>query len=248
MLVDKKFIFISLPRCASTSFMITCLKNGIPIEHVNSEYDNQLIKINDWEKMNNEELADSLIHPHESVYTLQQKFGMNNQIISIRRNKYNRFLSLWKHIIDELYRIKNPDIADIFSKLTTNDIFGNFVANDIYNLESRRKTIDDFLTKLKIPKLKTLEEESYVRNMLDILFMPIVELTNDNPNIIWFDIENLGELENWVSNKLSRDFKMEKINSSKHFNSTIIINDDFKQKYDNLFKDFDQRKVRKTLV
>jgi hypothetical protein len=33
MLVDNKFIFVSLPRSASTSFYITCLKKGIKIEH-----------------------------------------------------------------------------------------------------------------------------------------------------------------------------------------------------------------------
>jgi hypothetical protein len=243
MLIDKKFIFISLPRCASTSFMITCLKNKIPIEHFNSNLDNQLIKINEWEKMNNEELADSLAHAHESLYRLQEKFGVNNQIISIRRNNYDRFLSLWKHIIDELYRKNKFDIADKFSKLTTNDMFDNITSNDIYNLENRSKVIDNFLTKLKISK-----KESYTKNMLDILFTPVVELTNDNPNIIWFDIDNLVELENWVSKKLNKDFKMEKINSSKQFECVIEINDEFKQKYDNLYKEFEQRKINKTLL
>mgnify|MGYP000409685223 FL=1 len=113
--------------------MITCLKNKIPIEHLNSNFDNQLIKINEWEKMNNEELSDSLLHAHEPLYKLQEKFGVTNQIISIRRNNYDRFLSLWKHIIDELHRVKKFDIADIFSKLTTNDIFHKITSNDIYN-------------------------------------------------------------------------------------------------------------------
>jgi alpha-amylase/alpha-mannosidase (GH57 family) len=168
---------------------------------------------------------------------------VNNQIISIRRNKYDRFLSLWKHIIDELHRVGKLDIADIFSKLTTNDIFDNITPNDIYNSENRYKVIDDFLTKLEI-----LKEESYTKNMLDILFTPVVELTNNDPNIIWFDINNLGELENWVSKKLNREFKMEKINSSKHFNSVIEINDDFKEKYDNLYREFEERKTNKTII
>jgi hypothetical protein len=80
------------------------------------------------------------------------------------------------------------------------------------------------------------------------LFTPVVELTNNDPKIIWFDIDNLGELENWVSKELNKDFKMEKINSSKHINSVIEINDDFKQKYDELYKEFDQRKINKTLL
>jgi hypothetical protein len=243
MLIDKKFIFISLPRCASTSFMITCAKNKIPIEHFNPNHDNQLIKINQWDKLDNEELADRLVHPHEPLYRLQEKFGVDNQIISIRRNNYDRFLSLWKHIIDELYRKNKLDVANIFSKLTTNDIFDNITSNDIYNSENRSKVIDNFLTKLKISK-----NESYTKNMLDILFIPVVELTNNDSNIIWFDIDNLVELENWVSKKLNKDFKMEKINSSKQFDCAIEINDEFKQKYDNLYKEFEQRKINKTLL
>jgi hypothetical protein len=243
MLIDKKFIFISLPRCASTSFMITCLKNKIPIEHFNPNHDNQLIKINQWDKLDNEELAERVKHPHEPLYRLQEKFGVNNQIISIRRNNYDRFLSLWKHIIDELYRKNKLDVANIFSKLTTNDIFDNITSNDIYNSENRSKVIDNFLTKLKISK-----NESYTKNMLDILFIPVVELTNNDSNIIWFDIDNLVELENWASKKLNKDFKMEKINSSKQFDCAIEINDEFKQKYDNLYKEFEQRKINKTLL
>ncbi len=243
MLVDKKFIFISLPRCASTSFMITCLKNKIPIEHFDSSYDNQLSTINDWEKMNNEELADSLIHAHEPLYILQEKFGNKNPIVSIRRNKYDRFLSLWKHIIDELNRIKRFDTAEVFSKLTIDDILGGITPNDIYNKENRYKYIDNFLERIKVSN-----DESYTKNMLDILFTPVVELTNNDPSIIWFDIDNLKELENWASEKLSMNFKMEKINSSKHFNSVIEINEDFKQKYDGLYKGFDERKINKTLI
>jgi hypothetical protein len=199
--------------------------------------------VNDWEKMNNEELADILIHAHEPLHLLQEKFGTDNQIISIRRNRYDRFLSLWKHIIDELYRIEKSDIADIFSRLTANDIFDGITPNDIYNPESRYKTINNFLTGLKISK-----EGDYTKNMLDILFTPIGEFTNNDPNIIWFDIDNLGELENWASERLNLDFKMEKINSSKHFNSVLKIDEDFKQKYDDLYKEFDQRKIDKTLI
>jgi len=243
MLVDKNFIFISLPRCASTSFMITCLKNKISIEHFNSNYDNQLININDWKRMNNEELADSLTHAHETLHLLQSKFGNNHQIISIRRNKYDRFLSLWKHIIDELHRSKKIDIANTFSKLTIDEIFDKISPNDIYNIESRYKIIDKFLIKYKISK-----EEAYTKEMLNILFTPIVEFTNNDEKIIWFDINNLSELENWVSKKLNMNVKMEKINSSKNFNSVIEINDHFKEKYDILYKEFEQRKINKTLV
>ena len=150
MLVDKKFIFLSLPRCASTSFMITCLKNDILIEHFDSKNDNQLYKIDNWQNFNNEELADALTHLHEPLNNLQSKFGNEYKVIAIRRNKYERFVSLWKHIIDELYRENKVEVANIFSKLTIDDIFGNITSNEISSKEYRYKTAEGFLDKFKI--------------------------------------------------------------------------------------------------
>lgn len=243
MLVDKKFIFLSLPRCASTSFMITCLKNDILIEHFDSKNDNQLYKIDNWQNFNNEELADALTHLHEPLNNLQSKFGNEYKVIAIRRNKYERFVSLWKHIIDELYRENKVEVANIFSKLTIDDIFGNITSNEISSKEYRYKTAEGFLDKFKIS-----QDEWYIKNMMDILFTPIVELTNDNPDILWFDINHLEELEYWASKKLGKQFKLEKINSSQHFECSIIINEEFKQRYDNLFRVFDKRKLEKTLI
>ena len=71
MLVDNKFIFVSLPRSASTSFYITCLKRGIKIEH----YDT-LIGLNKIEvdaSDDNEYIADNLFHAHERLTSLEKK-------------------------------------------------------------------------------------------------------------------------------------------------------------------------------
>ena len=243
MLIDKKFIFLSLPRCASTSFLITCLKNNISVEHFDTTLDNQLSKIDNWETKTNEELADSLTHLHESVFNLQKKFGNDYKIISVRRNKYERFLSLWKHIIDETLRIEKKEIAKILSKLTIDDILDGITPNDISNYKNRELIINKFLDNFKIS-----QKEWYLKNMLDILYMPIVELTNDDSKILWFDINRLDELNAWVSKTIGRKFKLESSNSSQNFNCLIDINDSFKEKYDNLFNIFEKRKINKTLI
>jgi hypothetical protein len=243
MLVDKKFIFLSLPRCASTSFIITCLKNDILIEHFEPSIDNQLHTIDNWQKMNNEELADALTHLHEPLTNLQSKFGNEYNIIAIKRNKYERFVSLWKHIIDELYRENKVEVANTFLKLTIDDIFNNIISNEINSIENRYIIAERFLNKFKIS-----QDEWYIKNMINILFAPISELTNNNPSIIWFDINHLDELENWTSKKLGKQFKLEKINSSQAIECNIQINDEFKQRYDELFRVFDKRKLEKTLI
>lgn len=248
MLIDRKFIFISLPRCASTSFMVTCLRNNILIEHYNQNTDKQLLHISDWEKLTNEDLVDRLTHPHEPLALLQKKFGNKYDVISIRRDKYERFLSLWKHIIDELYRIKYVELAQAFSMLTINDIFHNINSNDIITIENRDHWADTFLKNLNYFDKKNTKINFYIKNMLSILFTPIVELTNENPNIIWFDINELSKLEDWVSKKLDKKFKLEKINSSRHFECYIEINNEFKEKYDNLYNVFEDRKSNITLI
>jgi hypothetical protein len=248
MFVDKKFIFISLPRCASTSFMITCLRNDISIEHYTQNINKQLSHITDWKRLTNEELADRLTHLHEPLIDLQKKFGNKYDVISIRRNKYDRFLSLWKHIIDELYRIKCVELADVFSKLSINDIFDGIHSNDIINAENRDRWINTYLKKFDNFNKNNSEINYYIKNMISILFTPIIELTNENPNIIWFDINELYKLENWVSKKLGKEFKLEKINSSQHFECNIKINDEFKEKYDYLYGIFENRKLNKTLI
>ena len=120
MLVDNKFIFVSLPRSASTSFYITCLKRGIKIEH----YDT-LIGLNKIEldaSDDNEYIADNLFHAHERLTSLEKKFGNQYDVISVKRDRHERFLSLWKHIIDETHRIGEYDIFERFTQLNVNDI------------------------------------------------------------------------------------------------------------------------------
>mgnify|MGYP003344721245 CR=1 FL=1 len=48
MLVENKFIFISLPRCASTAFHISCFKHGFELDFNNP----RMIKFNNYMKLN----------------------------------------------------------------------------------------------------------------------------------------------------------------------------------------------------
>ena len=63
-----------------------------------------------------------------------------------------------------------------------------------------------------------------VKTIIYILITPISEYHNHDPNIIWFDFDKLYELEEWVSNKLGKSFKLEKSNSSNHFKCQLLLN------------------------
>jgi hypothetical protein len=58
----------------------------------------------------------------------------------------------------------------------------------------------------------------------------------------------LNELEEWVSKKLEFDFKLEKTNSSQHFECTIINDEYFRKKYDSIYKNYDSPKNIKSLI
>lgn len=241
MLINEKFLFISLPRCASTSFFISCLKYNLKVNHLNPLFDNQYEKIPNFSKMLNEDLADVLAHGHEPIVGLKQKFKNKIPIISIRRDPYDRFISTYKHIVDELYRINEIEIAKIFQNLNIDNILffnsNDLIGNNINNI------ISNFLEENKIKKYP-----EYVWNMLMILYKQISYWHNHDPNIIWFDIKELNKLEEWVSNQLNINFKLEKINSSQHFKINLKLDNEFIQKYDKIYGCFDNVKKEKTLL
>ena len=240
MLVDNKFIFLSLPRSASTSFYITCLKRGIKIEH----YDT-LIGLNKIEvdvSDDNEYIADNIYHAHERLTSLEKKFGNQYDVISVKRDRHERFLSLWKHVIDETHRIGEHDIFERFTQLDVNDIL-------FYNSENLVNIKDKInIIKRIVDNKKFKDIHPQIVTMVNILITPVSQYHNNDPRIKWFDFKKLNELEEWVSNKLGIEFKLEQSNSSKHFDSKLKLDNTFIKKYNEIYDIYDIPKVVKTLI
>ena len=242
MLVENKFLFISLPRCASTSFYISCLRSGFEIKHFNQPLiDSYQDKID--LSLINEDLADNIIHSHETVVDLTMKFGDECDIISIRRNKHERFISLWKHIIDLTDMLYPKELTNIFKKLTLEDILF-FKDLDLISIKSQELLLFEFAKKNKIEKYFN----DYMKNLLLILFRPISYWHNNNQKIKWFEFGKFEELEEWVSNKTGKPFKMEKSNGSQHFDCNLKMDDDFIKRYNNIYDYYDIQKNNRTLI
>jgi hypothetical protein len=237
MLVEDKFLFLSLPRCASTSFHIGCLRNNIEIKFVKIKQ----TKIPNL-SLSNEELADNLIHGHEQLSQLTKKFGDDYDIITIKRNRHERFLSLWTHIVDELYRLDMKNIGDILSNMGLKDIIPNN-HNVLESVDTIKKYVDTFFLENDIQT-----SNYYVYNMFEIGLTPTSYIHHHNKKIKWFDIDNLSELEEWVSLKLGKQFKLEKINSSKHIKTKFKIDDEFIEKYNQVYDPYDLHKIEHTLI
>jgi hypothetical protein len=218
--------------------MITCLKKNIKLEHYNENLNDQNVDLT----LDNELIADYLNHGHETTTNLINKFGNNYDIVSIKRNKYETFISLYKHVIDEIYRHGDSKLVKTLKSFDENDLF--LFNPDIIN------DSEDFSNKLSelfnTPRNSVYNEHSL--NILKILFSHNSHYHNNYPTIKWFDFTKLNEFEEWVSNKLSKTFKLEKINSSQHFNCKLQNNENFRKKYDEFYYRFENYKKIKTLL
>lgn len=242
MLVEDKFIYVSLPRCASTSFYITCLRNNLNTKFLNQlEYDNYKDRID--LNLDNEVLADFIVHSHERLTDLTSKFGNNYDVIAVKRNRYERFISSWKHLIDLVDMQYPPKLTKILKELSEDDILfyksEDLVSNNsqidlIYKFAERNKFIDYV--------------DDYLITMFGIIIKPTSWWYNHDPKVIWFDFEKLNELEDWVSLKIGKPFKLEKSNGSSHFECNLILNDSFKKRYESIYDFYDLPKQQKTLI
>ena len=263
MLVDNKFFYLSLPRCASTAFHYSCILNGVDVQTHNGDWEKANTDI-DFKKIDKISLMNYIYHGHESLVDLQSKFGVDKLIIAVKRDRHERFYSLYKHVLFDLQRMGFTRFYEKFSKLTIDELFF-FTKEDIVTKKQRWDVICDFLIGLGLlderidisvtSKFRKSEEEyfksntkGYAINMIDILLTPISNWTNNDPNIIWFDFNKMNELEEWVSNKIGRPFQLHSVNSSKHMECEIVMNEEFIEKYNSVYDYYDFPKIEKTLI
>jgi hypothetical protein len=244
MLVENKFIYISLPRCASTAFMASCVKQNLDIKHYINDYnmDNQLInsRYTNISQIDFKYFEKDFAHSHEPLVLLKEKFGYDYNVISVRRNKYERFISLWKHVLNKFHGYSDLDTVRKLSNLTIHELLF-YNTNNLQSVESVNEVIEIFIKKYK------LNIDEVGREMLRILIFPYSRWHNHDPDIVWFDFNELYKLEEWVSNKLNIDFKLINLNSSNHFNTKLELNDEFKEKYDSIYLPYDEIKTVRTL-
>jgi hypothetical protein len=242
MLVDNKFIYLSLPRCASTSFYITCLRNNLDTKFFNqAEYDTYSGRID--LSLNNEELADFIIHSHEGLIHLTSKFGNDYEVIAVKRDRHIRFISAWKHLIDLVDMQYSKELSTKLKGLSLDDILF-YKSEDLISIKSHSELVDVFAKRNGFYD----DLDDYLKVMLSIIIKPISFFHNHDPKIKWFEFDKLNELEDWVSMKLGKPFKIEKSNSSKHFECNLIFNDDFVARYNDIYDYYDLPKTNLTLI
>ena len=236
MLVEDKFIIILIPRCATTSFVTTCQNTGIQTKNGKSDVGgyNKIINLT----------TKKYTHFHDDISFLRKKFGNNYPIIAVKRNKYDSFLSLWKMILSAMtVYYHKEDMVKKLSKLTIDDIlFFDNQKYSLYNLDDIKNISKEFFEINKIDFYRPFMD------FLVLLYTPQSWYHKFDESIIWFDFDELYKLEDWVSNQLGREFKLENINSSKSIDSVIVNNEYYKNKLDSIYSKYEIIKENKTMI
>jgi hypothetical protein len=253
MLVDNKFIYVSLPRRGSTSFHYSCILHNFDIKSTELHWETENSKI-DFKSINDTDIMQYIAHGHEPLNQLLNKFGNNYPIIAVNRDRHNVFYSLLKHVIFDLNRAGFTHISEHFSKLSSNELFF-WNGDDLLSKQSRWSVINDYLYNNKlisnpkiIPKTLSLNSEEYALNIIDILLTPASFWHNHNKDIIWFDINNLSEMEKWISDITDKEFKLKKVNSSSYIECNAKLDDVFIKHYNDIYDYYDITKQTLTII
>lgn len=233
MLVDDKFIILMLPRCATTSFLHTCQVNGIKTDDIRTYgYDNLYVP----EKGGR--------HFHESIQSLQEKFGYNYPVIGVKRDKISSFVSLWKQTLKMLYEVNETSLYDKLVNLTYEDVL--FFKENDYNFMIPEDIID---CALEFCKRNDIETKAEYLGKFILLYRPKEWYHRNNPNILWFDFNDLAKLEEWVSNQLNRDFKLVNINTSTNIECNFKNDESFRELYNRIYGEkYEVFKNKKSLI
>lgn len=116
MLINNEFVFLPIPRNASTSIYVSIKTWGIPI--------------NFGIKETNEKLKNNLIDNYDTMhnhydYTLLKTIFPNRPFVGIERNSTDRFVSAAYYLINFLY-INNFDLKHDYLNFNTDDFISFF--------------------------------------------------------------------------------------------------------------------------
>lgn len=233
MLVDNRFIFLAIPRCATNSFEKTCLSHNLELD-----YRPFLLLTKEVR-----ETSTPTFHSHTKYVDYKTMYGDKYPIITITRNPIDRFISGWKFVLKEidltnksLYRqlsqLGNEEFFRLFSKYFKNM---KFYENSIYGFAS--EFTDNFvLTRNLQSKFSTV--------LLDNGFW-----TNNSKDITYYNLESdIPELEKWVSEECGIDFKMIHMNDTNDITTNLVKNQDFIDFYYSELVPISNQKTVKTLI
>ena len=209
MLINNDFVFLPIPKNASTSIVYSVMQWGIKVDFGNEKINKEMI-----DQINSNK---QFIHYHTTYDYIKNTFP-NKKIIGIRRPSVDRFISALKYMIlmckqnnivlkYDFEKLNESEIIEIFTK-----IFNKFYVATMPNL------YDKIELKQYDNKLNVVIKENITN---DYLNFDKGLLQNFHSQYLWglnkcdiiLDISELNELTTMIK-KIKPNFNLIKINET----------------------------------
>jgi hypothetical protein len=220
--INNDLIWVSVPRCASTSIEKAILNSSLTINHhkfgTSTKYPQ---------------------HTHIELPKLYGNFGKMETVV-IKRNYFDRWISALQHVwytyeingIELLVKwedMNNDFIYEIFTKDYVDSIYLSFVSEN------------ELLKHKDIVETREFNNSiiyKFAKNMpkgIDYTYNPLLMLLSqsywvfNNKCTYEFNIDEIDKFEKFMSNRYKIDFKLDKINKSKPIKNGIIKDEKLKK-------------------
>ena len=224
MLVENKFVFVKIPKNASTSVQNSFFLHNIKVDQGDAEI-NKRNELNiDRVKNRLENSTGDIANYHQHIIELYDKFPKEKyQYIGIKRDSTDRFISAFKYILYKI-KYKNYKSKVDFFKFNENDLIEYFTPifqNHPYK-NSNHMEYDENIH--NIVREFFCEDDEFVKKSSWIMLVK-----NFQSQYFWgvneldyiFDFNNLHIFEEFISKSLNKEFYLVHDNSSKSIDSKI---------------------------
>lgn len=237
MLVGNSFLFLAIPRAASTSFERSCMYSYVPIDYYK-------------DKIANEQFRNRIIpklHIHRKLFRIRELYGKSYETIAIKRDSIARFISAWKFIIKKVSQV-DKSYGEILSNMNFNDfeLYWNNHFDTARDLFDKDKCTSFFIEILGADIIAN-SKYSDIFPILAQTFQPESFWHENDANIKWFQFgSSWKELETYVSDMTGKRFEMVMSNHTVSTHSNMKVTDNLLEFYHS--KIDVKQKIKRSLI
>jgi hypothetical protein len=237
--INNDLIWVSVPRCASTSIERSILNSPLIINH------HRFGTAREYPK-----------HIHVKLSELYVNFGKMETVV-VKRNYFDRWISALQHVWN-MYEIAGIKISVKWEDINNDFIYNNFTndyVDSIYSIGEMKTDLTKYDDIIKMREFNKSIIYKFTKNIpknIDHTFNPLILLQSqsywvDNQKCTYeFDITEIDKFEKFISERYDIDFKVDRINKSHPIKNNIIKDDKLKKW---VFDNFEKRFIsRNTLI
>jgi len=236
--INNDLIWISVPRCASTSIENAILNSPIQINHHRYRISKVFPK-----------------HLHVTLPELYSNFGKMETVV-IKRNYFDRWISALQHTW-YTYELNGIGLSVKWEDIDNDFIYKNFSKNyvdsiySIIGMENDSLKYNDIIKLREVKKSIVYKFAKTVPKNIDNTFNPFILLLSqshwvDNNKCTYeFNIDEIDKFENFMCDRYKIDFKVDIVNKSNPIKNNII-KDEKLRKW--VFDMFEKRFIKSTNI